>query len=143
MEHSRLIDFITKSTIVKKEMIIDNKKEEKEEEKEEVKEEHVKDDIKINENSTEHKKKNIKKDKKLNNNNNNNSNSNNNNRNIIKKIVVADMMAGVGPFGIPLAMNNISVYANDLNPASYRYLNTNMRINHCEKFLKTFNMCGR
>ena len=142
MEHSRLIDFITKSTIVKKEMIIDNKKEEKEEH---VKEEHVKDDIKINENSTENKKKNIKKDKKLNNNNNNNnnSNSNNNNRNVIKKIVVADMMAGVGPFGIPLAMNNISVYANDLNPASYRYLNTNMRINHCEKFLKTFNMCGR
>ena len=142
MEHSRLIDFITKSTIVKKEMIIDNKKEEKEEEKEEVK-----DDIKINENSTEHKKKNMKKDKKLNTttttNNNNNSNSNNNNRNVIKKIVVADMMAGVGPFGIPLAMNNISVYANDLNPASYRYLNTNMRINHCEKFLKTFNMCGR
>ena len=131
MEHSRLIDFITKSTIVKKEMIIDNKKEEKEE----VKEEHVKDDIKMNENSTENKKNNIKKDKKLNN--------NNNNRNEIKKIVVADMMAGVGPFGIPLAMNNISVYANDLNPASYRYLNTNMRINHCEKFLKTFNMCGR
>ena len=140
MEHSRLIDFITKSTIVKKEMIIDNKKEEKEE----VKEEHLKDDIKINENSTENKKKIMKKDKKLNTTtNNNNSNSNNNNRNEIKKIVVADMMAGVGPFGIPLAMNNISVYANDLNPASYRYLNTNMRINHCEKFLKTFNMCGR
>ena len=119
--------------------MIDDEMEEKE--KEEV--EKLNNCVKINENSTENIKKNVKKDKKFNSNNNSNNNSNSNNGNEIKKVVVADMMAGVGPFGVPLAMNNISVYANDLNPASYRYLNTNMRINHCEKYLKTFNMCGR
>ena len=127
--------------MIKKEIMIENKKEEKEVV------ENLNNCVKINENSTEKIKKNVKKDKKLisnnNNNNNNNNNSNSKNGNEIKKVVVADMMAGVGPFGVPLAMNNISVYANDLNPASYRYLNTNMRINHCEKYLKTFNMCGR
>jgi tRNA/tmRNA/rRNA uracil-C5-methylase (TrmA/RlmC/RlmD family) len=60
-----------------------------------------------------------------------------------KKVVVADMMAGVGPFGVPLAMNNITVYANDLNPESYKYLDKNMKVNHCERYLKTYNMCGR
>lgn len=60
-----------------------------------------------------------------------------------KKTIVADMMAGVGPFAIPLANNNISVYANDLNPSSYKYLNTNLKNNHCEKYLKNYNMCGR
>ena len=89
-------------------------------------------------------------------------------------VVVADMMAGVGPFAVPLAMpeninnttatsnnngsgsgnggnkgkqnngtsttsssssssssSNIIVHANDLNPASYRYLVINGKNNKC------------
>ena len=96
-----------------------------------------------------------KSDKKVNKNNDNNNNTNdksndkkqsnqqNNSKNKKKKVVVADMMAGVGPFGVPLAMNNITVFANDLNPESYKYLDKNMRINNCEKYLHTYNMCGR
>ena len=58
-------------------------------------------------------------------------------------VIVADLMAGVGPFAVPLALNRIMVYANDLNPESFKYLNKNMKINHCEKFLSTHNQCAR
>jgi len=49
-------------------------------------------------------------------------------------LVVADMMAGVGPFAVPLAMTSdahIAVYANDLNPESHASLTSNARANHC------------
>jgi hypothetical protein len=59
------------------------------------------------------------------------------------RLIVADMMAGVGPFAVPLAMKNITTFANDLNPASYKYLVENSRSNKCERSLKCFNMCGR
>lgn len=36
-------------------------------------------------------------------------------------IVVCDMMAGVGPFAVPLAKRGHRVFANDLNPDSFRY----------------------
>lgn len=43
--------------------------------------------------------------------------------------VVADMFAGVGPFSIPLAKRRATVYANDLNPESYEYLQQNAKAN--------------
>ena len=43
--------------------------------------------------------------------------------------VVADVMAGIGPFAVPSALKGCSVYANDLNPASYESLRHNTRIN--------------
>ena len=97
------------------------------------------------------------------------------------RTIVADMMAGIGPFAIPLTAttkpsqrdkrmkneelphpesgkdkNKISdrkdqndgivVYANDLNPESFKYLVINADKNHCDttnKKLHTFNMDAR
>lgn len=90
------------------------------------------------------------KNKKNKKNNKNNDNNNNNKDERTKSnesnkvdVIVADLMAGVGPFAVPLALNRITVYANDLNPESYKYLNKNMKINHCEKNLSTHNQCAR
>lgn len=60
-------------------------------------------------------------------------------------IVVADACAGIGPFAVPLTsqFNNVEVYANDLNPVSYQYLQSNAKLNKCGKRLHTFNMDGR
>jgi len=74
-------------------------------------------------------------------------------------VVVADLMAGVGPFAVPLTTtitnknggktattssnnNNITVYANDLNPESYKYLKINSFKNKCED-LHSYNMDAR
>ena len=68
-------------------------------------------------------------------------------------IIVADLMAGVGPFSIPLAMHfqrtsssssGSKVFANDLNPASYQYLTANAIKNHCtSSSLACFNLDAR
>jgi tRNA (guanine37-N1)-methyltransferase len=66
--------------------------------------------------------------------------------------VIADMMGGVGPFGIPLAkLNLFQVHCNDLNPASYKYLLQNAHLNHCrlatgsdtQRGLSCYNLDGR
>ena len=46
-------------------------------------------------------------------------------------LVVADLMAGIGPFAVPLSKRGIRVYANDLNPSSYKYLVANSKKNKC------------
>jgi tRNA (guanine37-N1)-methyltransferase len=62
------------------------------------------------------------------------------------------MMAGVGPFAVPLALRlklanaprpHSAVYANDLNPASYEYLVENTRLNNCSSHMNSLNLDGR
>ncbi|KAL7546051.1 hypothetical protein ACHAWF_009393, partial [Thalassiosira exigua] len=69
-----------------------------------------------------------------------------------RRVVVADAMAGVGPFAVPLTAANAShrdaaevvVHANDLNPASYEYLVSNAELNRCRKDrLSTYNLDAR
>jgi tRNA (guanine37-N1)-methyltransferase len=62
-----------------------------------------------------------------------------------QQIVVADIMAGVGPFAVPLTAHsnhNIVVHANDLNPSSYKYLEINKKKNKCDN-LHCYQMDGR
>lgn len=57
--------------------------------------------------------------------------------------IVLDVMAGIGPFVVPAAQRHCKVYANDLNPDSYRYLKENVRINKVGDHVETYNMDGR
>ncbi|XP_053115424.1 tRNA (guanine(37)-N1)-methyltransferase [Hemicordylus capensis] len=54
-----------------------------------------------------------------------------------------DVFAGVGPFAVPAAKKNCVVFANDLNPESYKWLQHNCRLNKVEKKVKVFNLDGR
>ncbi|GME84238.1 unnamed protein product [Ambrosiozyma monospora] len=56
---------------------------------------------------------------------------------------VFDVMAGVGPFALPAAKKSVFVFANDLNPESYKYLNINVKKNKVDKFVTCFNVDGR
>ncbi|KAK6465662.1 Met-10+ like-protein-domain-containing protein [Scheffersomyces coipomensis] len=57
--------------------------------------------------------------------------------------VVVDVFAGVGPFAVPAAKKEVIVLANDLNPASYKYLKENITSNHVDLFIKPYNLDGR
>ncbi|CAM9395357.1 unnamed protein product [Choristocarpus tenellus] len=59
------------------------------------------------------------------------------------EVRVCDMMAGVGPFAVPLARRGHTVFANDLNPESHSSLVLNARRNKCENKLTASNQCGR
>lgn len=54
------------------------------------------------------------------------------------KDVLFDVFCGVGPFSIPAAKRGCKVYANDLNPESYKYLNANAKRNLNKRDLNLF-----
>ncbi|XP_077586936.1 tRNA (guanine(37)-N(1))-methyltransferase isoform X2 [Stigmatopora nigra] len=64
--------------------------------------------------------------------------------NLVKRgDTVFDVFAGVGPFAIPAARSGATVYANDLNPESYKWLQHNSKVNKVEGKVKSFNLDGR
>ncbi|KAG0084138.1 tRNA(m(1)G37)methyltransferase [Podila epicladia] len=56
---------------------------------------------------------------------------------------VCDVMAGVGPFAMPAAKKGCNVYANDLNPTSYKYMLENAKLNKIQNNLHIYNLDGR
>lgn len=57
--------------------------------------------------------------------------------------VLYDVFAGVGPFAVPAARKGIKVFANDLNPESYKWLQRNVIVNKVKANVRCFNMDGR
>lgn len=57
--------------------------------------------------------------------------------------VLYDVFAGIGPFAIPAAKKGVKVFANDLNPESYKWLQKNIINNKVQKSVQSFNMDGR
>ncbi|OCH89560.1 hypothetical protein OBBRIDRAFT_732408 [Obba rivulosa] len=57
--------------------------------------------------------------------------------------LVADIFAGVGPFAIPAAKKGCAIFANDLNPSSYHYLNKNIIRNNVKDLVVSSNEDGR
>lgn len=57
--------------------------------------------------------------------------------------VLFDVFAGVGPFVIPAAKKNCTVFANDLNPESYKWLLHNCKLNRVDQKVKVFNLDGK
>jgi len=58
--------------------------------------------------------------------------------------ILFDVFAGVGPFTVPAAKKKCIVFANDLNPESYKWLNHNVKKNKIDlQYLKTYNKDGR
>ncbi|CAH1111867.1 unnamed protein product [Psylliodes chrysocephalus] len=61
-----------------------------------------------------------------------------------KNDVLFDVFAGVGPFSVPIAKKKCFVYANDLNPESYKWLEFNAKSNKISKeYFKSFNKDGK
>ena len=59
------------------------------------------------------------------------------------KEILVDAFCGVGPLAIRAAKQQITTYANDLNPDCYKYLVENSKVNKVEKYLKAYNMDAR
>ncbi|XP_039025739.1 tRNA (guanine(37)-N1)-methyltransferase 1-like [Hibiscus syriacus] len=57
--------------------------------------------------------------------------------------VICDVFSGVGPIAISAAKIVKRVYANDLNPFAFEYLERNSVLNKLERKIKIFNMDGR
>jgi len=57
--------------------------------------------------------------------------------------VMYDVFAGVGPFAIPAGKKKAYVLANDLNPASFTWLQRNVKKNKVHGFVTCFNQDGR
>ena len=53
------------------------------------------------------------------------------------------MFCGIGPFAIRAAKQDAFIYANDLNPACYEYLQRNVKRNKVEESVKMFNLDAR
>ncbi|RAL61690.1 hypothetical protein DID88_002758 [Monilinia fructigena] len=56
--------------------------------------------------------------------------------------VVCDVMAGVGPFALPAGKKGVFVWANDLNPDSYKAMKDAVVRNKVENFVRSFNEDG-
>lgn len=59
-----------------------------------------------------------------------------------KNDVLYDVFAGVGPFAIPAARKHVIVLANDLNPESFKWLQSNALTNNA-KNINCYNVDGR
>lgn len=57
--------------------------------------------------------------------------------------VVCDVMAGIGPFAVPAGRKGVFVWANDMNPESYKYLSEAVARNKADGFVRPFNEDGR
>ncbi|ORZ03354.1 guanine(37)-N1-methyltransferase [Syncephalastrum racemosum] len=55
---------------------------------------------------------------------------------------ICDVFGGVGPFALPAAKKGCRVYANDLNPESFRWLQENIKINKIMSGIKSYNLDG-
>ncbi|WWD04177.1 hypothetical protein V865_002243 [Kwoniella europaea PYCC6329] len=56
--------------------------------------------------------------------------------------LIADVMAGVGPFAVPAAKRGSYVLGNDLNPESVKWMRENRIKNHVENNLRIFEQDG-
>ncbi|KAI8308768.1 tRNA (guanine(37)-N1)-methyltransferase [Colletotrichum sp. SAR11_59] len=57
--------------------------------------------------------------------------------------VVADVMAGIGPFAVPAGKKGVFVFANDMNPESFKYLTAAVEKNKVSQYVRPYNMDGR
>ena len=59
---------------------------------------------------------------------------------------LCDAFCGVGPLALRACKQGVKVYANDLNPDAYTYLNNNIKLNKLNKdnlLIKTYNIDAR